>query len=121
MGESDDYYDDTVTKEYAMDHENVSKYLASISPHRLDSAKPPRQLWKSRARCFSFFDGGLRPRDISPRQCKVKRRTLYRYYQDWKLLKAKTDIAFLKVRPELDQKRQAARGITIPRISAKGE
>jgi len=104
-----------------MDPENVSKYLAGISPHRLDSVKPPRQSWKNRSRCFRLFDAGLRPRDISPRQCGVSRKSLYRYFQDWKLLEAKREAIILKVKQELALQRQASRGIATSKILIKGE
>lgn len=93
--------------------ENPGEYLASISPDRAKTVRYPRQWWKGRARCFRLFEKGLMPSDISPRQCKVSRRTLYRYYQDWKILKAKLNVALLKSKQELAKKHGTERLITI--------
>jgi len=93
-----------------MDYEeNPSEYLASVSPHRLNTVKYPKQSWKGRARCFRLFYDGRTPSQISPRQCGVSRRTLYRYYQDWKIVKAKNEMAILRVRQELAREREAQR------------
>lgn len=86
--------------------DNPSEYLANISPTRIKSVRYPKQSWKGRGRCFRLFDSGLQPSDISPRQCKVSRRTLYRYYQDWKIIKAKNQMTILRVRQELARKRE---------------
>ncbi|OGN91989.1 MAG: hypothetical protein A2Z75_05330 [Chloroflexi bacterium RBG_13_50_10] len=96
--------------------DNPSEYLASISPERVKTVRYPRQSWKGRARCFRLFDNGLTPSDISPRQCKVSRRTLYRYYQDWKILKARLKIALLKSKQELAKRYGTERVITIRNI-----
>jgi hypothetical protein len=42
----------------------------------------------------------MTPRDISPRKCKVKRTTLYRYYEDYKLLSARREL----MRAELESR-----------------
>ena len=83
---------------------NPSEYLASISPTRIKSVRYPKQSWKGRARCFHLFDNGLTPSDISPRQCKVSRRTLYKYFQDWKILKARLEVVLLKIKQEREYK-----------------
>lgn len=89
--------------------QNPSEYLACISPARVKSIRYPTQSWKGRAKCFRLFADGLTPSNISPRKCKVNRRTLYRYYQDWKIFDAKLRVALLKVRQDLARKREEQR------------
>jgi hypothetical protein len=98
--------------------DNPGEYLASISPDRIRKVRYPKQSWKGRARCFRLFDSGLKPSSISPRQCKVSRRTLYRYYQDWKILKARLNVALLRRKQELAKKYGAERVITIRNIQS---
>jgi hypothetical protein len=69
--------------------EHPREFLEGKSSNRIESVKYPKQSWRGRARCFRLFDDNLKPSDISPRQCGVRRRTLYRYYEDYKLLRAK--------------------------------
>jgi hypothetical protein len=84
-----------------------SEYLAGISPNRIKTVKEPKQAWKARARCFQLFDSGLIPSKISPRQCRVKRRTLYKYYQEWKIINAKMEMVIRQVSLELAREREA--------------
>jgi hypothetical protein len=87
--------------------DNPGEYLATISPNRMKSVKQPEQSWKGRAKCFQLFDHGLKPSDISPRQCRVSRRTLYRYFQDWKIMQAKIEMTILQARRELAELRRS--------------
>jgi hypothetical protein len=96
--------------------DNPAEYLATISPVRVKTVRYPSQWWKGRARCFRLFNKGLMPSHISNRQCKVSRRTLYRYYQDWKILKAKRNIILQKSKPEQVKKYGTECVITIPNI-----
>jgi hypothetical protein len=93
--------------------EDPSEYLASISTSRVKTVRYPKQSWKGRARCFRLFDNGSTPSNISPRQCKVSRRTLYKYYQDWKILRARLLIVIRETKQEWEQKHGAERIITI--------
>lgn len=81
--------------------DNPHEYLAGISPNRIKTVKEPKQAWKARAKCFELFDRRLKPSDISPRQCRVSRRTLYKYFQDWKIMQAKNEVVILQVIQEL--------------------
>ena len=66
--------------------ESIRAYLKTISPARLKSVKWPKHDWQTRAKAFGLFGQGLTPMNISPKLCRVKRRTLYKYFEDWKLL-----------------------------------
>lgn len=90
--------------------DNPAQYLAGISPNRIKSVKQPKQSWEGRAKCFQLFDHGLKPSDISPRQCRVSRRTLHKYFQDWKIMQAKIEMAILQARKELAELRRSQRG-----------
>jgi len=100
-----------------MDYEdNPGEYLASVSPRRLSTVKYPKQWWKGRARCFRLFQNGRTPSQISPRQCGVTRRTLYRYYQDWKIVRAKNALVMLRVRQQIAREREAQRSGVIEQL-----
>lgn len=90
--------------------DNPGEYLATISPNRIKSVKQPKQSWKGRAKCFQLFDDGLTPSKISPRQCRVSRRTLYKYYQDWKIMQAKIEQVILQARQEMAELRKLQQG-----------
>lgn len=70
-------------------------YLSTISVERIARVKYPERACCARARIFQLFELGLRPRDITRRQSGfVKRDTLYDYYEDFKILRAKRIIEF---------------------------
>ena len=65
-------------------------YLSTISPERIARVKYPDRACCARARIFQLFELGLRPRNITRRQSGfVKRDTLYDYFEDFKILRAK--------------------------------
>ena len=87
--------------------EHPREFLEGKSSNRIESVKPPKQSWRGRARCFRLFDDNLKPSDISPRQCGVSRRTLYRY-EDYKLLRAKRVLGRLIAKEQDEAKKLEA-------------
>lgn len=86
--------------------EHPQEFLAGKSPKRIQTVRPPKQSWKGRARCFRLFDRNLTPSDIGPRKCGVSRRTLYRYYEDYKLLRAKRIVAYKVAREKREEEEE---------------
>ena len=61
-----------------------SETQTTIKSQIKDKVYPPIR-WKGKRKAFELFDKGLRPKDISPRMVTgIKRRSLYRYYTEWK-------------------------------------
>lgn len=89
--------------------EHPQEFLAGKSPKRIQTVRPPKQSWKGRARCFRLFDQNLTPSDIGPRQCGVSRRTLYRYFEDYKLLRAKRIVARMIERQKREEAERMAK------------
>lgn len=63
------------------------QYIARISPQRLATVKEPDRVCCTRFKCFALFRDGKKPRDI-PRIRGISRKTLYIYYEDYKVLSA---------------------------------
>lgn len=80
--------------------QELQDYLSRVSPARLKAVKWPAVAWCARARCFALFQRGMTPRDISPKRAGVKRTTLYRYYEDFKLLSARREL----IRAEMESR-----------------
>lgn len=73
--------------------------------------KWPKQQWRGRGKCFALFEQALRPSGISPRMSgRVKRRSLYKYFEEYKLLKAKR-IVDLAIAAERARQEIEARGM----------
>ena len=89
--------------------EHPDEFLANKSAKRIQSVKYPRQSWRGRARCFQLFEQNLTPSDISPRMCGVTRKTLYRYYEDFKLLRAKRIVTFRAAKAKREQEARLAK------------
>ena len=74
-----------------MDNSNLAtnKYNDYSNKELKDYLKAPSHSWRGRARCFALFDKGLKPKDISTRKAKVKRKSLYVYYYQWRLIRTR--------------------------------
>jgi hypothetical protein len=84
--------------------EEARQYLSRISPVRLLSIREPEQANSARAKCFRLFESGSRPKDITRRESQfIRRKTLYKYFQEWQIIKA---LRIIKMDEALREKRR---------------
>jgi len=97
--------------------QELQDYLSRVSPARLKAVKWPVVSWCARGRCFALFEQGMTPRGISPKRARVKRTTLYRYYEDYKILSAQRELR----RCTAEMRQQSAPAAVVPKSRSREE